>query len=361
MKSKKNLIITTIVVLLGVATVLVVLLRGRSRTFSQDFQIEAAAHPGRVSKIYMADKENHQVVLEYVSDSVWLVDGLYPASYPMVELMLQTLSDMRIRNQVNKSAAQNVTKQMAAKSVKVEVYYKDYRINWFKGKFRLFPFVNRDVIYVGHDTQDMMATYMYREGDRTPYIVNIPGFRGCLSPRFVVDSYAWRSHSIVSLPVQRIAKVELQIPSQPEESFLIEREGEGFVFNKLNPLQRMEGFDTARVAQLLSSFVNLNFDEFAKVVPQVELDTTFAASPRTILKVTDIDGNTKTLKTYIKYSNPDDLVTMPDTSMYQVFDINRLYAILDDKDTVLIQYYIFDNILQPASFFLGREHTYFAR
>ena len=46
---------------------------------------------------------------------------------------------------------------------------------------------------------------------------------------------------------------------------------------------------------------------------------------------------------------------MPDTSMYQMFDINRLYALIDNKDSVLIQYFIFDNILQPASFFLGKN------
>ena len=46
---------------------------------------------------------------------------------------------------------------------------------------------------------------------------------------------------------------------------------------------------------------------------------------------------------------------MPDTTMYSVFDLNRLYAILDNKDTVLIQYYVFDNILQPASFFMGED------
>ena len=361
MKSRKSVIITVAVVLLGVLTLVVVLSRGRSRTFRQDFQIEAAGYPGAVSKIFMADKENNRVSLDYVEDSLWYVDGQFAASPHMVELLLQTLSDMRIRSQVNKAASENVIRQSAAKSVKVEVYYKDYRISWFNDRFRLFPFQNKRVFYVGHDTQDMMATYMYREGDKNAYIVNIPGFRGCLSPRFVVDPYAWRSHSIVSLPVQRIAKVELQIPSSPEESFCVERVGEGFVFNLLNPPHQAEGFDTARVAQLLSSFVNLNFDEYAKAVPQVELDTTFSASPRTILSVTDIDGNTHTLKTYIKYSNPDDLRAMPDTSMYQVFDINRLYAILDNNDTVLIQYYIFDNILQPASFFLGREHSYFAR
>ncbi|MBO4307336.1 MAG: DUF4340 domain-containing protein [Bacteroidales bacterium] len=357
---KRNIIIIGAILALGIATFVVWKIYERKSTFRQDFQIEAAAYPDAVTKIYMADKENNQVLLEY-KDSIWMVDGKWPANQRMVELLLETLSDMRIRSSVNKAAVENVVKLMAARSVKVEVYYKDHRINWFKGKFRLFPFIHKEVIYVGHDTQDMLATYMLREGDKIPFIVHIPGFRGCLSPRFVVGDLAWRSHSIVSLPVQKIASVELLIPSMPEESFRIERDGEGFVFNLLNPPTRVEGFDTARVAQLLSSFVNLNFDEYARAVPKVELDTTFSRDPRTILRITDVSGKTKELKTYIKYSNPDDLRAMPDTTMYEVFDLNRLYAILDNSDTVLIQYYSFDNILQPASFFLGKNKSYFAR
>ena len=42
-------------------------------------------------------------------------------------------------------------------------------------------------------------------------------------------------------------------------------------------------------------------------------------------------------------------------NMYEMFDLNRLYAIIDNKDSVLIQYFVFDNILQPASFFLGKD------
>lgn len=361
MKKRKSLIYIAIVVVLGIITLIVVALRGQNHTFSQDFQIEAAATPGGVEKLFLADKEDHCVTLTRVSDSLWIVDDQFPANQYMVDLMLRTLSDMRIRSAVNKTAVENVTKQMAAKSVKVEVYYKDYRINWFGGKVRLFKHLKCEVIYVGHDTQDMMATYMYREGDKVPYIVHVPGFRGCISPRFVVDPLLWRSHSIVSLPVQQIARVELEIPSMPSESFAVVREGDGFVFNLLNPPMQADGFDTARVAQLLSSFVNLNFDEYAKVVPKAELDTTFARDPRTILRITDTKGNCRELKTFIKYSNPDDILAMPDTTMYQIFDLNRLYAVIDSKDTVLIQYYIFDNILQPASFFLGREKSTFAR
>ena len=57
------------------------------------------------------------------------------------------------------------------------------------------------------------------------------------------------------------------------------------------------------------------------------------------------------VKTYGEIKN------MPDTTMYQVFDMDRLYAVLDQKDTVLIQYFVFDNILKPASFFLGKRQA----
>lgn len=359
--NKRNIKLIAVIVALGLAALVVVLVRGKNHTFKQDFQIEAAAIPGGVSKIFMVDMDNNHVTLTYQSDSLWLVDDKYVASMPNIQTLLETLAEMRIRSEVNKAAVANVTQLMSGSSIKVEVYYNDYRINWFKGRLRLFPHTCRKVFYVGHDTQDMRATYMYCEGDDVPCIIHIPGFRGCLSPRFVVNPYSWRSHSIVSLPVQRIQRVELEIPSMQEESFAIEREGEGFTFNMLTPPMRVDGFDTARVAQMLSSFVNLNFDEFCRVVPQVELDTTFARAPRAVLRITDVDGDTRELKTYIKYSNPEDLRAMPDTAMYQVFDLDRLYAVIDSKDTVLIQYYVFDNILQPASFFLGRGKSYFAR
>ena len=67
MKTKKNLIIALLIVLLGIVTLVVVLSRSRNHTFKQDFQIEAAGYPGAVSKIFMADKENHQVKLHHLN------------------------------------------------------------------------------------------------------------------------------------------------------------------------------------------------------------------------------------------------------------------------------------------------------
>lgn len=357
MNKKKNLIILAAVVVVGLVALIIAKQGSRTATFEQDFHIEDI---DAVTKVFIADKQNNHVLLERVadttSDTAWLVDGLYPASQPMVDLLLETLHEMRIRQQVNKNAVPQTVKLLSARAVKVEVYQRRWFINWFGGKFRLFPHEKLTVTYfVGHETQDMMACHMFRKGDKVPYIIHIPGFRGYLTPRFVADPMSWRSHEIVHWDVRHLQSVELEIPASPEESFAVRREGDSFFMELLQGHQRVNGFDTARVAQMLSCFANLNFDEFASRVPNSYSDTSFNAAPRTILRITNTEGTTREVKTYLKYNNPDDTLAMPDTSLYEMFDINRLYAIIDNKDSVLIQYFVFDNILQPASFFINQN------
>lgn len=355
---KKNIILIAVVAVVAVAALVIALRGSRKSTFPQDYHIEDIAS---VTRIFMADKQNNQVLLTRTADSAWLVENKYPANQSMVDLLLETLNTMRIRQQVNRAAVPTIIKDLAARAIKVEVYQRRPLINWFGGRLRLFPRERLAVTYyVGRETQDMMASYMFREGDKVPYVIQIPGFRGFPTPRFVTDPLKWRSHTIVDLDVRAIELVELQIPDLPEESFAVQREGDGF-YLELQGHQRAAVFDTARVAQMLSCFTYLNFDEFASIVPNSFADSCVAGTPRTILHITDTAGTTTTLRTFIKYNNPDDLLAMPDPEMYETFDLDRLYAIVDDKDTVLIQYYIFDNILQPASYFLGHDKRLIAR
>lgn len=353
MKKNKNLIIVLTVAVIGLVAVAVAKHGSKQATFKQDFHVEDI---DAVSKIFLADKQNNHVLLERVADStadtVWTVDGRYPASQGMIDLLLETLHDMRIRQQVNKNAVPQAIKIISAHAVKVEVYERRHLINWFGGRLKLFPHERLAKTYfVGHETQDMMACHMFRQGDKVPYIIHIPGFRGYLTPRFVADPMLWRSHSIVHWDVRHLQSVELEIPATPEESYKVEREGEGFVFQAGRT--PMPNFDTARVAQMLSCFANLNFDEFASRVPNSNMDTSFKSAPRAILRVKSTEGKTREVKTYLKYNNPTDSLAMRNDELYEMFDLNRLYAIIDNTDTVLIQYFVFDNILQPASFFLN--------
>lgn len=349
---KRNLIIIAVVAVLAVAAFFIVRHGARKSTSDVVYHIEDTS---TITKIFMADKLDNKVTLVREGDSTWLVDGKYPASKGMMQMLLETLNEMRIRQRVNRAALKNIVEDLSVSSTKVEVYQIVPFINWFGGRLQLFKSEKLvATYYVGHETQDNMGSYVFRDGDDEPYIVYIPGFRGFLGPRFEPVPELWRSHNIVDLPVTAIQSVKVDIPNQPQESFELVRNGEAFDFLRGGVL--MPSFDTMRVGQLLSSFVNLNFDQFAGVVPKVELDTTFSREPGFVLTVTDTAGNVSNLRTYIKFYDPDALLNMGgNQNLADFFDMDRLYAIVDDKDTVLIQYFVFDNILQPASFFLGQD------
>lgn len=355
---KRNIIILLCVAVIGVAALIIAGQGSKKSTFKQDYHIEDIT---TVTKIFMADKQNNSVLLTKGfegNDSIWAVDETYEASQPMVDLILETLHDMRIRYQVNKNAVPNAIKNISANHIKCEVYQRVPFINWFGGAVKLFWHEKRTATYyIGHETQDNLGNFIFREGDKAPCVVHIPGFRGFLSPRFVTDPNLLRTHRIVNLNVRQIQEVDLDITDSPEESFSIIKDGDMFSLQIGKNKALAQTFDTARVAQMLLSFSNLNFDEFAKNVPQAELDTTFRRSPITILTITDTTGVSHKVETYRKYINAEDNARMGD-KISSVFDLDRMYAIIDKKDTVLIQYFSFDNILQPASYFLGQQKQY---
>lgn len=356
---KKNLIIIAAVAVVGIVALIVALHGSKQSTFDQDYNIEDIT---AVSRIYLADKQGNESLLERTTDSAWAIvcDGTrYPANQPMVDLLLETLHTMQIRQQVNRNAIPNVIKDISARAVKVEVYGRAPRINLFG--LHLLPHEKRlATYYVGRETQDMMATFMFRDGDKVPYVIHIPGFRGFLTPRFVTEPLKWRSHNIVDLDVNAIASIGLDIPAAPQESFSVVNNGDGFSLIPAATGTAVTEFDTVRVAQLLSSFAWLNFDEFASIVPN-STDSSLNVPPRAVLTITDTAGNLTEVKTYVKYINPDDREAIPDTAMYNTFDLDRLYAIVNNSDTVLIQYFVFDRILQPVSYFLGHDKSLFAR
>ena len=355
---KRNIIILCVVALVGIVAAIVAVRGSRKSTFKQDYHV---ADTSTVEKLYLADKQGNSVTLTRGSDSLWIVNDTFVANQAMVDLLLETLNTMRIRQQVNHSAMPHVVNDIAAHSIKTEVYQRAYRIDWFHHHLRLFPHRKLAVTYyVGRETQDMMASYMFREGDEKPYIIHIPGFRGFLTPRFVTEPTKWRSHRIVALSSHAIERVELEITASEDQSFAIVRDGEGFRMELTHPQRPVDGFDTARVAQMLACFANLNFDEFADIVPNTS-DSSLAGAPGTILTITDTAGRSRELRTYIKYTPADVLADVPDARDYNEFDVNRLYAVIDRTDTVLIQYYIFDNILQPASYFMGQDKDYLVR
>ena len=193
---KKNNRITIIIAALLVVIAAVLIWNNRYLSTiqgeSSDFQVWDTAS---VTKIYLADRRERESLLER-HDNGWTLNGVYKAHPKQVEYILTTLNKIRVKMPVSVASHDNIVKQLASQSTKVEVYQMTPRINLFD-KIKLFYHEKRTkVFYVGDATMDNSGTFMLKEGADKAYIVYIPSFRGFITTRFTANPDDWRDHTV---------------------------------------------------------------------------------------------------------------------------------------------------------------------
>lgn len=111
----------------------------------------------------------------------WILNDSIKANQYLINLLLKTIKEIRIKSPIARAALPNIIKRMAIQHTKVEI--------WVNKK-------KKHVIYIGGETPDQLGTYMMIEGAIEPYVVHIPGFNGYLSSRFSCKTHLWRSKEL---------------------------------------------------------------------------------------------------------------------------------------------------------------------
>lgn len=347
---KKNNRITIIIAALLVVIAGVLIWNNRYLSTLQgeasDFQVWDTAS---VTKIYLADRRENESLLERQEDG-WTLNGTYKAHPKQVNYLLTTLYKIRIKMPVSVASHDNIVKQLASQSTKVEIYQTVPRINLFE-KIKLFYHEKRTkVFYVGDATMDNSGTFMLKEGADKAYIVYIPSFRGFISTRFTANPDDWRDHTIFHEKLADIQSVEIDFNEDPEGSFRIDNIGRHqYKLTRLCDNQDLP-YDTLKVINFLSSFSDLRFEAlFTNTMEQERIDSITSSPFVHNVVLTSKDGSTQDMKTYRK------LVLNGVTDMsgdYGDVDHDRMYALIDSgKDFVLIQNYVFDKVLHDVRYF----------
>lgn len=345
-RKQKNLIgLLSIIILITIS--LVVVFSQKSSTIEQNFHIKDT---NKITKIVIEDREKNisKVVKQ---DSIWMVNDKFQASPLMVSTMLETLREMRIREPVAKAAHENIIKQLSARNTRIDVYTESYLINL--GFIKLFKREKLEKsIYIGNETMDNTGTFMLIKGTENPCVIHIPNFRGYLSSRFTAVENDWKMHTIFKYKPQEIASIKVEIPDYPQEGFELYAEENTFHIKRLADGELLKDFDTLKVTAFISSFFELNFENIATNIPQIHKDTIFSKNPSFVFTVKDKAGKEKKLKTFIKMNEGTWVSENDKTNFYEIFDINRMYGLMDgSSDTLILQYFAFDNIIKPVSYF----------
>jgi hypothetical protein len=351
---KKNKYILIIVVALAIVAGFLWFSKS-SGTISREMMDFAVKDTASITKIFLVDKKNNSILLEKKKPGDWLLNGKYTTSNPVVNMLLETMMRIVPKAPVPKSAHDNVVKQLAAASVKVEIYREVYRIDMFG--LKLFPHEKLTKTYfVGNPTADNMGSLMLMKGASIPFIVHILNFRGFVSPRYSTIENDWRDHMVFQTKLADIKSITMEIPDAPDESFKVVNDNKSPKLYTYPKGELISGYDTLKLLNFMLSFEDLRYEAILNQdVIQHRIDSVRNSTPKFILTLEDVKNEITQLKAF--YRPNDEKKYDESTGKLYVHDLDRLYAFVNDSDDFLmIQYFVFGRVLiQRSDFEIGTE------
>ncbi len=351
---KKNRTAIIIALILVVIAIVVIISKSGNSTFKKSDMAFAVKDTASVTKIFLADKKNRSILLERTPDGEWRFNEKYKVRPSGVKMILETVNKLVPKAPVPKSAHNNIVAQMAAASVKVEIYQMVYRINLFD-KIKLFPHERlTKTYYVGSATADNMGTFMLMEGSDYPFIVHMLGFRGFVGPRYSVYEKDWRDHTVFNTKLADIKSVIMEIPKEPEKSFRVDAIGDDFKLTRLVDGSVVNGYDTLKLLNFMTAFADLRFESLMdEYVEPKKKDSIIHSTPYNILTLIDAQGDTTQA---ITFARPNEKQAMDTEGNMYVSDVDRLYALVNNKrDFVMLQFFVFDRVIRPLPYFEIRK------
>jgi hypothetical protein len=346
MKRKHTIILILTIIL--ITTALFLIFNRGSGTFNKSINEFAVKDTASITKVFLADKKNRTILLERVGVGDWLLNGSYKARNSGVNLLFETFVHLVPKFPVPKSGHDNIVAQLAAASIKVEIYQEVYRIDIFGIKFLPHEKLTK-TYYVGGATQDNMGTFMLMDGADVPFVVHLLGFRGYVAPRYSTMEKDWRDHTVFKSKLADIKQVIMEIPAEPENSYKVVKNSRELQLFSFTSNEVIPQYDTLRLLNFLTAFTDIRYEALLNDMALERKDSIINSIPKNILTVIDTKGDSTTIFTYFK---PNDNKAVDMEGNLYVHDLDRLYALINDKrDFVLIQYYVFDKVLRPFSYF----------
>ncbi|MCX6291938.1 MAG: hypothetical protein NT126_09275 [Bacteroidetes bacterium] len=336
MKKNRNIFFTTMVLAL-VAVFLIY--RTRNGTIRPELHDFAVADTGSVTKIFLANKNGGMVTLERKSDFQWSVNGKYQARPDAIKMLLTTIKSLSVKTRVAKAGYNGVIRDIAASGIKCEIYQN--------GESKPMK-----VYYVGGSTADVLGTFMLIENSGLPFVIEIPGFQGYLTPRYSPFEKDWRSMTVFDYAIDEIKNITVHYYHDPEKSFSIDQSGRQFRVVSPETKKIIQHPDTVGLINYFSFFRNLCFETWDVEYTDRQRDSLKTTIPVNTISVTTNGGMTKSITTYPKPVTLRSLAQADSSGKPLKYDIDRLYAFINDgSEFVVIQYYVFGKIFRQLDDF----------
>lgn len=292
-----------------------------------------------VHKIFMVDKDQNEILLarDKEENASWILNEDYKARIGNVNTILESAKRIRIDRPAPKAAHNNIVREMASMSTKVEFYDKNEEL------IRSY--------YIGHPTNNYLGSYSYIEGSDQIFVTHIPGWDGHLSSRFKLDIEDYRSRNVFNFRTDEINFVKVDYPDSPDLSFEMEQRGaQDFLVRSLYSEEKIKA-NSNKALSYLNKFQNLNAEAYYNNFS--ERDSILKMVPYCNITVMDKKGRSSEMTAYLMGRRTDSYAQFDRQGNPMEVDVDKLYATINNhRDFVVIQRYVFGELFKQYKDFL---------
>lgn len=300
-----------------------------------------------VTKILITEKDVGTITLLREKDQ-WIIESTGEKAQPYnINLILETAYQIDVKQSIPEEGKENVIQQLAIRHKKVEYFFNgddEPQKVWFVGG----PTNDHEGTYMLLEERDPSSGALVRSNE--PFIMHKPGIHATLDTRFFTSINEWKFPGVFIYKPGEIAKIEVENHDDMNESYKVEVTSKGKV-KLLNwdetPVTK---FDSSGVKHFVSHYTEIYYESDVKHLSPHQQDSVLSTTPIFTLSVTDFKGEKTEARIWNNFNQTE--------SQGLEQDIGRaLCSINGSNQLVKVQYYSWDVLMKPKSYFLPKQAT----
>ena len=308
------------------------------KSLKQPFTNFSISDTASIDKIKLSSTLGSEFTVVRNESGNWIRENGDCIQNELIQNLLLTIFRVKVKGPVSNAQKESVMNNLNQSHTKAEIFIHGILMKTY---------------YVGSPTMDHYGTFMLLElpekgRSNKPMVTYIPGFRGNIQSRFSTDWKQWACSEIFTYAPSNIKKISFKDYEKPENSFEIESDGVNAV-KLLKDGKNIEVFHGPKVRGYLLRFQKIHFNQHNYTLDEVGIDSIRKMKPYVEFKVEGHDDSVTGIVCYKMRAAQGD-VDLDGNPLE--WDQNVMWAFLDNGDLVKVQYFAFDKIMKPISYFL---------
>jgi hypothetical protein len=179
-----------------------------------------------------------------------------------------------------------------------------------------------------------------------PVMMSIRGVKGIIEPRFFADKRSWKCTNIFAVPLEKIAKVDVKIMTDPRLSFSVTKVGS--ILSVFQAGKKLENADNSMTFRYLQNYKKIHYDLANFELSKRQVDSVKHTKPFSTISLYETTGKKTHLRLFTLKSNE---TSKNEYGEVLNIDLNKFWCELPNGELVKCQYFVFDPLLKGHLYF----------